>query len=76
MPNSVASSISSTLSSISTSLTSPRSNTNKFLVRLLIFIIIILTAGYGYMYFTGLTRKNEISNNENNHGGSNIDSNN
>ena len=57
MPNSVASSISSTLSSISTSLTSPRSNTNKFLVHLLIFIIIILTAGYGYMYFGNYKKK-------------------
>ena len=75
MPNSVASSISSTLSSISTSLTSPRSNTNKF-VYFLLFVIAILTAIFGYVYFTGLTRKNEISNNENNHGGSDIDSNN
>lgn len=76
MPRSVASSISSTLSSISTSLTSPRSAITNKLVYFLLFIIAILTAMFGYIYFTRTTRKNEISHTHDNSEDSNTESNN
>lgn len=79
MPRSVASSISNTISSTLSSLSgfpSPRAAVTNKLVYFLLFIIAILTAMFGYMYFTKTTRKNEISHTHDNSEDSNTESNN